>query len=506
MTKQTTIEACLRTPIDNISVPIGVVLTVRTVMRYLGLYDYLDAYKQRGFPLSKVVESLCIMHLSGESSVFGWSKHCSITDSMAEAMTYGEKIGRKAYEDALERLDTYAEDIIEYLNSLLWTIYPDINTDAYADGSHIPRAGGAGKNVRYGPGGGKIQLQDQFMVAQLIDSSLPIMVELYPGNENDPQQFGDFIPQLMFILKKGSTIVMDHGGSSDKLLKEIKNQGYEYITRVGLNSSDLNIIKTRIQEAVYVGNGTACIKTSFDSSGRTNYLFFSVDTLIAEMISNEREVKKMKAELDLAKKTIKTKKPDNLIKVRKNRYIEVEIKQCVYKITLDPFLDIDFEKESQDKIAEYGGWFKLTSSRDLNPKVVLMLYRHRVAVEHLIHSLKSIVHMKPLRMWNEQHERGALILGLIAQLILSLVRYEMEPEIVEKMSDRKLVEVSVKPSLDSICYDLQKYTLTVSYNKGRTNCIYSNAFGSVPKVLKVLAKFERNGPVTVGEEVRAYVA
>ena len=47
-----------------------------------------------------------------------------------------------------------------------------------------------------------------------MDPRLPISIEMYPGNWNDPQQYQDFIPQLMFLLKEGSRIVMDAGGSS----------------------------------------------------------------------------------------------------------------------------------------------------------------------------------------------------------------------------------------------------------------------------------------------------
>ncbi len=368
MYHQTTLEAAKPTSADNISISYGTAQMVRTVMRFLDLYRFLDRFKERGIPLGYVTESICIMHLRGNSSMNEWSDRCNVNSTMMETVTHGFKISRKTYERALAIMDEYFEDITMYLNTVLHTAYPDLNTDVYVDGSHIERAGTAGENVRYGEGGGTVQLQDQFMVAQLVQSGLPVMVELYPGNYNDPQQFSDFIPQLMFLLKQGSTIIMDNGGSSKQILDDIRTQGFEYITRLGLNQSDERIIRERISEAEYVGYGVACIRSTFDSSERTNYLFFSVDTLISEIMASEREAMKEREEARIAREAIENGDVSDLVSFRKNGYVKMKIVKYELKVTLDPWLDIDFEKEAEKKIAVTGGWFKLGSSRNLNPK------------------------------------------------------------------------------------------------------------------------------------------
>lgn len=497
MNHQTTLEVAEAIQNQNISYYYGTAHVVRKVMEYLDLYSYLDTFKERGVSLGKVVESLCIMHLSGNSSMNSWSEWCNVNKVMSEEMTNGEKITRKTYERCLARLDQYFEDITMHLNDLLWTAYPDLVTDVYVDGSHIPRAGGAGENVKYGEGGGKIQLQDQFVVAQLVESGLPIMVELYPGNQNDPQQYSDFIPQLMFFLKRGSTIIMDQGGSSADLLKQIKDNGNEHVTRVNLNNSDLKIIKERISEARYIGYGTACIVSEFESSGRVNYLFFSVDTLISELYTTEREVEKQKAEAKVARDAIDKKDLKNLVNYHKNQFVKVKITGFTLKVSLDPWMDIDYEEEARKRISESGGWFKISSSTYLDPAHILQLYRHRVAVEHLISSLKSVVSMAPLRVWKKEHERGALLLGLISQLLISIVRYEMEAEPVEKKVDGKRCVVESKPSFQTICDDLKLWTMTIEFDDGFARRHESNRFGCVPKVEKVLEVLSDRGKVRI---------
>jgi len=505
MLDQTTMEAFALTSNDNISVPIGTIRTVRTVFKYLGLDIFLDSLKEKGEPLSYVVESLCTMHLSGCTSMNSWSNACSINDAMKIQMTRGHTISRKTYERALDRLNTNFEEVTQYLNSVLWKMFPDMITDVYVDGSHIPRAGSAGTNVKYGEGGGKIQFQDQFMVAQTISTGLPIMVELYPGNLNDPQQYTDFIPQLMFFLKRGSTIIMDNGGSSKDILDNIVDMGYKYITRKSLNNSDINIIKNEIGRAQYVDWGVVCIESTFDSSGRTNYLFFSIDTFISELYSIDREAEKERIELELARTVIKDKNPSGLIMTKKNKYVKIKVTGFECKVTLDPWTDIDFVEEANRKLELTGGWFKIQSSVRLEPKQVLTMYRHRVTVEHLVSSLKSIVNVKPMRVWNEKNERGALLLGIITQLIISLIRLLMKPVETIKKHDGRVMVVDCKPSYKKICDDLNKWTLTVEFDSGVPNKHESNKFGVCGEIDAILKLMEGGEPIRMGQDDRVYI-
>ena len=101
----------------------------------------------------------------------------------------------------------YLEEIVDNIVKLTRVLYPDMPTHAYVDGSHVKRYGSKGKEVLYGEGGGSVQLQNQFMVSTMILSGSPLSMESYLGNFNDLQQYNDFIPQLMCLLKPGSLAV-----------------------------------------------------------------------------------------------------------------------------------------------------------------------------------------------------------------------------------------------------------------------------------------------------------
>ena len=136
------------------------------------------------------------------------------------------------------------------------------------------------------------------------------------------------------------------------------------------------------------------------------------------------------------------------------------------------------------------GWFKLQSSKRLETKDALDLYRHRTNIEHLILSIKRIVNMKPLRVWAEKSPRGAMLMGLIAQLMVSMVRYDLEPEPVVKRVDGKNVTMMHKPSMDTIIRELRQWTVVLIPTDGfGVNRIYTNESDLTRRISSILEQY-----------------
>jgi transposase len=151
------------------------------------------------------------------------------------------------------------------------------------------------------------------------------------------------------------------------------------------------------------------------------------------------------------------------------------IKSFEVQMRLNPWLDDDLMLAAKEEAGERCGWFKLQSSDWLEPSEALDVYRHRVGIEHLISSIKSVVNLKPLRVWSKSSVRGSLLLALIAQLQISMLRYDMEPEIVEKMIDGKIVRTEHKPSPKTIIENLGHWTVTLIPRDGwNVERVYSN--------------------------------
>ncbi|MFA6680173.1 MAG: hypothetical protein WCR96_06780 [Candidatus Methanomethylophilaceae archaeon] len=115
------------------------------------------------------------------------------------------------------------------------------------------------------------------------------------------------------------------------------------------------------------------------------------------------------------------------------------------------------------------GCFCLTSSRDMPPSEALRIYHSKDAIEKLFHSLKSEIDIKPVRVWSENAVHGVLLIGFIAQVMISLTRHFVKP--VKRMSTKFIIAA------------LQKLTVTiVSAEKGIKRKFYSN-FNHINKAI-----------------------
>lgn len=83
------------------------------------------------------------------------------------------------------------------------------------------------------------------------------------------------------------------------------------------------------------------------------------------------------------------------------------------------------------------GCFCLTSNRDMPASEALRIYRNKDATEKLFHSLKSEIEVKPVRVWSEDAVHGVLLIGFIAQVIISLTRHFVKP--VKRMSTKFII-------------------------------------------------------------------
>ncbi|MBP1908186.1 transposase [Methanolobus bombayensis] len=68
----------------------------------------------------------------------------------------------------------------------------------------------------------------------------------------------------------------------------------------------------------------------------------------------------------------------------------------------------------------------MRSSKNLTLKEALQTYRKKDSIEKIMHSLKNEIEIKPLRVRTDASIYGAVIIGFIAQLFISLMRYEFD--------------------------------------------------------------------------------
>src|SRR3989338_7840604 len=95
------------------------------------------------------------------------------------------------------------------------------------------------------------------------------------------------------------------------------------------------------------------------------------------------------------------------------------------------------------------GFFCLVSNEKLTLKQALEIYRMKDAIEKVFQSLKNDIDIKPLRVWTTKSLCGAILVGFLAQLIISLMKYDYKElkQIAPKFIKISLMNLTVTVEL-----------------------------------------------------------
>jgi transposase len=462
-------------PNENISIPFGLVRTIEHYLGAVGVLGLLDTFKERGVPLSRIAVAVCTCILMGSNSMSRCADWLSDPNVMRE-MGFKNKVSQKTINRAVEIIGDHADEIIAQFWKGLDSRYCFDNTDVNIDGSAVVFNGPMSELGEIGhPRDFKDQSRPQveFMTAQLQGSGIPFFIRMFPGNTSDAEQYRDVLPEVFRMIREGSWIIMDNGGAAGDILDSIVRSGNRYLTRVKMNSSDDLWISEHKGKWEYVEEGVCCMWRTFVSSGRTVYLFRSVDNTIRSYNAAERRVHLM---VDAARSYESGKfNPSDFVTVKKNLALEsVDLKMGIQtRFGYDDPEEI--ERMIEDEMGIRSGIFKLESSAQLTPAEALGKYRARSAVEHLIHSLKRITGLKPMRVWKLSSIKGSAVLALLSEAAMAMARYELEPKPVTTTKKGKKVIVERRPATDSMVWSLTQLTVCRIVEKGRRKgAVYSN--------------------------------
>ncbi|GCC11482.1 hypothetical protein IPdc08_01537 [archaeon] len=293
--------------------------------------------------------------------------------------------------------------------------------------------------------------------------NVPIGMTVREGNVNDQIHLNDTFNQVSHRLREGSMIVLDKGANRKENLERIENSKLKFLTVRQINKSDestwLKNFDKSMAELVDERYGVYGLKKKFPC--RINYLFFSEDLYEKQIEAKLRKVERLFIEAEKIQQSIENKR-----KLPKKYRINNQLVECEYSYqTKLATLSESEAKNTLKKASITGreGFFCMVSNKDLTLREALAIYRQKDSIEKISNSLKNENEneIKPLRCWSDMSIYGALIVGFLAQLFISLIRFE-HPEL--KHTSPKFIKIS-----------LMNLTLTVEYKKsGGKRHIFSN--------------------------------
>lgn len=448
-------------PTQNISFPIGTALAVQKYSKKLDFEYIFSKLKQRGIPLKGLVEALISYKLSENLSLTRGSDWINRIEVLDEFNL--KSFEQKTLYRAIEIIGANYQEIIFDLQDVLFSKYDFEHTDINMDWSSLIIWGDKAKLAKYGYSRGHRPDKKQitFGISELRKPiNIPIGLTIEKGNLNDQKHFQTTFNQIKDRLKDNSRVIYDKGANSKDNNNSVIANKMQFLTAKKLNKSDDKLIETfdKSKAEVIDGiNGIYGIKQKFPS--RYNYFFFSKklqkENIASSLRKAERQLKEAQEIESAAKRGKALPKKFRINNVLVNATIE-------YQTKLNNLSEEQaFELVKKANITGREGFFCLTSSENLTLEEALILYREKDSVEKIMHSLKNEVNIKPLRVWSNNGIYGAVLIGYLAQLIISLIRYDIEEL---KNSSTKFIKISLS-------------NLTVTIENIKNACkrrIYSN--------------------------------
>src|SRR3989344_4488606 len=422
--KQTTLRTAGLKQNNNISFPIGTAIAVKKYGQKLDFEQVFSRFKKRGVELHRLIEALITYRLTENESI------CRGSDWINRPCVLKEfnltKFEERTLFRALETVGDNYEEIILLIQKSLFSQYEFPHTDVNMDWTSFVLWGNKAEIGKYGYSRGHRPDKKQITVgiSQLLaPMNIPIGLTVQPGNINDQTHFKPTFLQVCPTIKENSRIVFDKGGQSKDNIDLVLAHKMKYLSAKKLNSSDDKRIKT------FVKSADNCVDLKMGIYGeiveypsRTDYFFFS-EQLQRDHI--EAKLRFAERKLDEAKEIQKALNKGKSLPKRfmlNNPLVKITY---TYQTRLSELTEDQAKKLVQAAaITGREGFFCLVSSDKLTLEQALKTYRMKDSIEKVFQSLKNDIDIKPLRVWTTKSLCGAILIGFLAQLIISLIRYD----------------------------------------------------------------------------------
>jgi transposase len=446
---------------NNISFPIGTILTVRRYYEKLALSSVFGKYKRKGRDINRLIEGLVSYKLTENLSI-------SKASEWLNRPVVLEEFNLRPFEErtlfrALEIIGANKEEAIYDIQTILFDLYDFEHTDANMDWTSLVLYGDKSNLGKYGYS--RDHRPDKKQITLGITElrhpiNIPIGITINKGNVNDQTHFKDSYEQIKTFLQEGSLIVFDKGANSKDNLDLIQADKMKYLTAKKLNTSDDKRIKNfKTKNAILLDPDAKVHGQKFSFPSRFDYFFFSerlkAEQIEAKMRKAERKLKEAK---EIQASIDKNKQLPKRFRIN-NELVDITY---TYQTKLSKLSEQDALKLVKKAcITGREGFFCLTSSEDLTLEQALQTYRQKDSIEKIMNSLKNEIEIKPLRVWTDNSIYGAILIGFLAQLFMSLIRYDHK-EVQQKST--KFIKIS-----------LMNLTVTIEKTKNRRKRrIFSN--------------------------------
>jgi transposase len=457
---------------ENISFPIGTILAVQKIYSNLNFNCIFSKYKKKGRDINALIQSLTSYKLTDNFSISRGSEWINKKEIL-DIFQLREFEERTLFR-VLEIIGRNREEIIFDMQDKIFERYDFPHTNSNLDWTSLILYGEKSPLGKYGYSRDHRPDKKQITIglAELASPiNVPIGITINAGNKSDMKHFDDTYNQIKRKLRENSMIVVDKGAGSEANLDKILKDKMKYLTLKKLNKSDDKRISVFDKTtAILVDKERMTYGIKFEKPSKFEYFYFSESLKSDQLAFKIRKARQKFEEAKELQKCIDEKK-EMPVKYRiKNALIDIKYS---YQTKLSKMGEEEALKFIQNAtINGREGFFCIISNENLTLEQALETYRKKDSIEKIFNSLKNEIEIKPVRVWTENSIYGAIIIGFIAQLFVSLIRFDYQET---KKTSTKFIKKS-----------LMNLTVTIVYEKNQTKrYIYSN-FDAINSI--ILAK------------------
>lgn len=440
---------------DNKSFSVGCIEISKKYGKKLGFATIFNRFKVKGQQLSKYITGL-VSHKMYFNQSINHAADWMNQEHILEEFQLSEFNVKTLYR-VLGTLGRHDKAIMSLFQKNLHSKYNFESTDSNFDWSSITLFGNGAKMAKRGHSrdGHPGKKQITFGLAEYREPvNVPYALTVAAGNVLDKQHFAKTFKRTLKALNEGSLIILDRGANTKKCKELVRIHEHHYLCAASLSKKvDLKIKefdkhKVLVKEDEKTKKRILCFKYSQDHE--YHFLYFSEKNFEETMYKREKKIKKTLIEHKKIQRKIKSDRKHKKKSYQLQDFIVTETLNIQKRLTnLTP-------KQLKKKLFEEAitgreGFFLLKSSKNLTPNEALQQYKSRDTIEKIIDSLKNVIKVKPVRVWDDDEIKGILLIGFLAQVIISLVKYE----------NKELKTLHPKTILESI----KNLTLTIEYKE-----------------------------------------
>lgn len=272
---------------------------------------------------------------------------------------------------------------------------------------------------------------------------IPLFYELYPGSIIDNTECRKMVERAKMYGCKNVGFILDRGYFSISNIKYFEKNGYDYVLMTKGNTA---FIRETIEECIAVlKGGYRCYLSEYELYGKTieKNIFNTEKKQYIHVYYNGIEAEKEKIMINQ-----RFEKMDQQLEDKKKKKIkraeDVEAYKKYYQLKFDEngYFSKYARKEREIKeLIDRAGFFTIITSKEMNAREALEIYRDRDAVEKVFRMEKTYLGNDVFRVHTDEHLESKIFISFIALIIRNEIYKSLKPLYIKNRKEYTVPKV-----------------------------------------------------------------